>query len=558
MSESIKSENPFIKGITYWVIMLSYSYYILIAGQFLNKYIPKFNLGYIIVVLVPLILATFFHISGIYKFSLKVQKRHLSKHENSHSVNEVSNLPILHNDPYGIIKPISEYKEKLEEILNSISVKHFAINDEVLVSLYTHGLFNVKERFWTTTYLTSGFWTHGRTDVITANKAMLDRLHQTNNKSIKRLFLLKNSEEEEIKHIANKVSEYKNQGPKGEIKIKEMFNDFESLKNICQAFESKDCEIKYYFDGTDHNSIGIIKNKTEIALYDNFRIDYFDGGDDSEITGVKIYHEKHRLFNAKKEEIITYFDSIWKKSNDISILFNKLENALIYYSEKIDYTYSRLLKFNYNLNIKDSELKNEEMLIVKNFIEQRKYLKNVNDYLDIGTCTGRYPFTLSEILINSSILGIDADEDCVEFCNIEKMKYSQIKNIKNILFKKIDFLYDDFTNGKFNLITCMLGTISHFGWNKKETHDDDLQKAINKMKALLSVNGILIISNWTDFGLSGNILEIYNDYDRKRLRSFTEKSELLKTRLETNFEIVTIIRTPNNNLDIFFCKKSKK
>lgn len=177
----------------------------------------------------------------------------------------------------------------------------------------------------------------------------------------------------------------------------------------------------------------------------------------------------------------------------------------------------------------------------------------MKDYLDIGTCTGRYPFNLSHRLLNASILGIDADDDCIEFSNIQKQKFPY--STKNILFKRVDFLYDSILNSKFELITCMLGTISHFGWNKNENFEDDLQVSLNKMNSLLNINGILVISNWTEFALSGNILEIYNEYDRKRLQNFTEKIGVLKKRLDIYFDVVNIIRTPDNNLDILFCKK---
>jgi hypothetical protein len=140
-----------------------------IGGQFLNQYMPKYNLGYVIIGLAPLLVVFFTRVKGVYRIRVPVTK-------------------ILTHDPCGVIFPVLEYKENLEEILKSISSKHFTISDEILISLYTRGLSLVNKRFWTTTYLTSGFWAHGRADVKAANIQLLDRLKNTENKDIKRVF----------------------------------------------------------------------------------------------------------------------------------------------------------------------------------------------------------------------------------------------------------------------------------------------------------------------------------------------------------------------------------
>lgn len=556
MSDSIETKNPILKGLKYTVIIISYCYYIGIGGDYLTQhYFPKYYLGFIVVGLTPFAIALIIHLTGIYEFSFKLSRK-ISTEKDVVALQQEFHLQNdAQNDPYGIVLPILNYKSKLEEILKSISEKHFSINDELVIELYKHGLEKVNERFWTTTYLSSGFWTHGRTDVINANIEMLNRLLSKENKSIRRVFLLKNPLLEEIRLIGANVAELKNQGLKGENKIQQLFDEFEILKKICSDFQKKGCEIKFFFDSIDHASIGITKYKTEIALYDNLRIDYFDGGEDAEIKGVNIFHEKHKSFNDKKVELTNYFELLWKKSHDINILFEKLEHALKYYSEKIDYSYPRLIQFDYNLNLKDKNLKDEEFAIVSQHLEKENKVERIIEYLDIGTCTGRYPFGLSKKLSKANILGIDADADCIEFCNIQKQKFAKSLNTKNILFSHTDVLYDNISNTKFDLVTCMLGTISHFGWNKNINFEDDLQLTLKKISLSLNSKGTLIIGNWTDFGLSGNILEIYNDFDRTRLRNFTEKTETLIKRLEFYFNLIEVIRTKDNNIDIIICEK---
>jgi len=458
------------------------------------------------------------------------------------------------DDPFGVSKPIFSYKNKLQ-IEN-----HLEVNDELLVSLYKGGLERVKKRFWTTTYLTSGFWAHGKDDIYHANESMLKRVSKS--KDVKRIFLLQNDISTFLRDIGKNVIDCRNRKDIRGMEI--IMGNFQRLKETCRRFMHEGCLIKYCHDRFAFQALEDFKeNDTEIALYDDFRVDYFDGGHDGRISGVRIYTKNHPSFIRRKISLERYHEKVWESGDDINNLFILIENTYKYYSEKIDYSFPKLMRFDSIVNNNDFKLKEDEKQKLINFLTQSDHFKKVHNYLDIGTCTGRYPFELSEHLKNPNtfILGLDADADCVEYCKTKmKLKDTHLPN-QVLAFKESDFLKSDdhILVNSYDLITCMLGTISNFGWDKSSSsrHKDDLHKSLAKMQSVLAQDGLLVISNWTEVGLNTEMLEIYDDLDRKKLRDFTEPKHILQERLEDFFEIISVETTIDSRLDIFFCRLKK-
>ena len=60
---------------------------------------------------------------------------------------------------------------------------------DMCVSTYTEALERVKQRFWTTTSLSSGFWINNDPRVLHANSRLIARLRRDDN-TVRRLFLL--------------------------------------------------------------------------------------------------------------------------------------------------------------------------------------------------------------------------------------------------------------------------------------------------------------------------------------------------------------------------------
>jgi hypothetical protein len=76
--------------------------------------------------------------------------------------------------------------------------------------------------------------------------------------------------------------------------------------------------------------------------------------------------------------------------------------------------------------------------------------------------------------------------------------------------------------GEFDLITCMLGTLSHFGWDRSRTHEDRIQRALARMATLLSSKGLLFLGTWSEYACNNlNMLGIYRQGDRKRLAEWS-------------------------------------
>ncbi len=472
-------------------------------------------------------------------------------------------------DSYGISKPIIQYKNKLDAIVDEFTShhrskdieNHLLVNDQLLIDLYINALENVKKRFWTTTYLTSGFWAHGRRDVLKANVHMLERLRSTKSKDVRRLFLLREDERDLLKSLAKEVTDCRGR-PNGMAQLDEIGKKLRRLRDICRQLSTLKCDIRFFYvNNKQYERSENIKEDTEVAFYDDFRIDFFDGGKEGKISGLRIFTDVHESFMMDKSDLEEDFLNMWNSAQPVDGLLLKMQRTFDYYATKIDYTFPKLLEFDSQIHIKDSKLKAEELSCLKKYLTVNKYFNTVRRYLDIGTCTGRYPFNLKQEFEKKkkkvSILGIDADPECIAYTNAKKKIEENNKPDNRILFQKSDFLVDDkdLSGKKFDLITCMLGTISHFGWekpSKSKFKNDDLQMAIKKMKSLLSSNGLLVISNWTEIGLDSNMLEIYSETDRKNLRQFTEEDTKLKKRLEEFFSVET--KTVNKRLKLYFCK----
>ena len=92
-------------------------------------------------------------------------------------------------------------------------------------------------------------------------------------------------------------------------------------------------------------------------------------------------------------------------------------------SSSIDYTYKKLLEYDLDVYATDKTIKDNELEIVLSEMQRMNHYTNVHSYLDIGFCTGRYPFTMQQYLQPSSkIAGIDAEYNCYEYALIQNTK----------------------------------------------------------------------------------------------------------------------------------------
>ncbi len=490
-------------------------------------------------------------------------------------VRQWETIPAIHDDGLGIISPIADYREKLKTDIHFISTlsesksvtKPLELDERLIVDLYTSGLKNVEKRFWTTTYLSSGFWVHKSYPVLNANRELLSRLSNRNERDVKRLFIIRHPFEEEKEILKRKLVDYKSRKD-NIVKLEQHYKEFRSLRDSCEEMIRMNCEVRYAYQNPSlplpiHDEK--IDADTEIAIYDNFRVDFFGGAMTKKIGRIRTYTNKHHNFDGFLNNAENVFTDLWERGENIDSLLADFDEIHKTFERKVDYTFEKLLKFDNNFNHSDKLIKDAEMTCVKNHLSSKDYWNNVFVYLDIGTCTGRYPFELKNLFSSKDCLiwGFDANPDCIEYLQVKKkiIEDAQQTEFPNLIFKEENFLANRdmlIEDGKkFNLITCMLGTISHFGRQSHGNLKTHLQTALEKMKAILAKNGLLIISNWTSEGIKNNMLSIYNENDLTNLKEGTESTFSLRKRLELMGMTVTRETVgPKGELDILFIRLS--
>ena len=437
-------------------------------------------------------------------------------------------------------------------------------------SFYIEGLKQVSKRFFTTTFLRSPFWNQKPDDskILTANLDMLNRFKTTGGES-RRLLLLDNEMDFNIELILDKFQRFRRQGR--EIELQKIKSSFNYLKQNWRKLADENCELRFTYDDSRYTflpkNLDFSPHETEIALYDDFRVDLFYGGDTFEITRLKTITKANTNFNAVYRDVKSYFDDLWAQSKPIEDLIKDLEYQLDLIERRIDYKSQWLAFFEGDFDKEDRNTKAEEFEVVQNFLSERQQQGNqLQHHLDVGTCTGRYIMGLRHFINddnNSLILGIDVDIDCVNFAT-QNVKV-KTESDPRIHVQQSDFLvsdnpkYDTIGPRKFDLATCMLGTISHFGTDRNKQNDDNLQKAIQRFYDVLNPNGLLIISSWNDVACSSaytGMLSTYEVRDYKKLKLNTPNDLNLRNRLEqNNFTIVNIAKL--TRLNVFFCIKNQ-
>ena len=275
------------------------------------------------------------------------------------------------------------------------------------------------------------------------------------------------------------------------------------------------------------------EQNSEIALYDHFRVDVFMGGHTGIISGVEVYCESASDFQSYLEGTEQYFEYLWNHGSSITEFLEKLGAAHEFAKTRIDYTPNYLAKYEFGLSASDEKLKTIEFSRVDEFLRNNELWGKIDRYLDIGTCTARYPRELFDAVSEKGyIIGLDNDSDSVDFARSlvadfkRKNADSSTLAKKNLRILEADFcgvgennnLFDDLKS--FDLITCMLGTLSHFGWDRNTDFRDSLQLALERMATLLAEDGVLIMGTWS--ALACNQLHMLDIYKPEDSRTFSE------------------------------------
>jgi hypothetical protein len=428
------------------------------------------------------------------------------------------------------------------------------------VSTYAEALHRVTTRFWTTTYLSSGFWTKPQVAVLDANKKMMERL--VKNGEARRLFLVQQPLSEEVdawkeQHILDRKL-----GRLARLKNRE--EQFKQLRTNIAELIKVGCKVRVMHDASSlflrlPAEMYFRENDSELAIYDRFRVDIFEGGSTGTISGVTCYTPAIHKFNAYLEQAEAYFEELWETGSEMSDFIASLEAALSSASARIDYESNWLAFYELGLGPEDTALKTVESKRVEEVLRRLGKWGRLERCLDVGTCTGRYPMFLAPALSPQGIaLGIDDDVDCVRFAQANVAR--KCPDDHRIRIKREDFSGPDLgIKGSFDLITCMLGTLSHFGRGRTRatggTFQDNLQQTLARMRALLKDDGIVILGTWSEQACAARqMLGIYKDNERLRLAEWTPSIKELHQRLrQAGLEVVEEAQ-PDIRLDLTVCR----
>jgi 2-polyprenyl-3-methyl-5-hydroxy-6-metoxy-1,4-benzoquinol methylase len=472
----------------------------------------------------------------------------------------------------GYAKTIRRERQKLNEIvdtLNQFATRLTPVARTPIqfgstiapISSYTEALGRVEQRFWTTTFLSSGFWTRSHGQVLAANEEMLERIKKSGGEA-RRLFLLDQPPNLVVQAYRDHRILQRQLHKYDELEI--LQDEHEHLKNNMKSLLHQGFEVRVVFDGTKvHRGLpnGMLSDPkdSELAIYDDFRIDVFDGGRHGIIHTVESYSPLFQYFPAYLTAAISYFNELWARADPMAEFIEDLQDAVDYTKSKIDYESNWLAIYEYALSQEDEGLKTIELARVVEVLREETKNQDVEiaRYLDIGTCTGRYPIQLrSWVTPNGKILGVDEDYDCIRFARANVQQ--KCPDEKRIVISQRDFVARDLDiRGKFDLITCMLGTLSHFGWDRSRTYDDRLQKALGRMATLLSDKGLLFLGTWSEYACKNHkMLEIYSQGDRERLADWSPNTAELENRLmAVGLKVVERVQ-PELRLDLTWCRRA--
>ena len=426
----------------------------------------------------------------------------------------------LKNSSEGSI--IEDSLSYVDELLEKVHQNMFIAGQQQALEHYTEKLKHLERDFFTTTFLGSSFWwiPDDQFHIVTDNIETAKRLKEKKVKEpIRRLILLEEPLDQFIERTVNKI--------------------VEDIKREIDALESEwSTTIKHLKVMKEHITMklfipkGAFWNKflnAEIACYDDKEFDFFTRDRRNNITGVEIYFDYKKYPHSKKrgemESFITMFNQAWNSTKTIPLdkFIDQFEEELWKAKHAISYEKNWLLSYLKDYNEEDKKLKDAESNVLFEMIGDKKFRR----YLDIGEGMGRYSIMFANKDIAEDIVGIDFDRECTKVAEHE----TKAKSLSNIRHECEDIInYNG--NGKFDIITCMMGTISHIA------EQGNLEKFMNKLEDLTDKGGLIYISAWNRAERERTFLSIYTEYEKKRLAENSPSCEELEKLFEEyNFKI---------------------
>lgn len=432
--------------------------------------------------------------------------------------------------------------EIVERIVAPASSAHnpsfFALSNDHCVDAYEGGLGTVKNRFWTTTFFTSGFWSNTGGREMAANADLISRLKKAESPDLRRLFLLPVPQnnffdrEEQIARTARRQLD--------DAALEHMADRIRNIEASIKIMKAQNFQVKVAHDRdafrwnaclSDELKSGGHADDAELAIYDRHRVDMYHGGRSGFISRANVFVEEMNGFNAHLESAERYFAEIWEDATEIEEAVIEWRARLHRAKARVDYRSNWLAKYDHGVFRRDRELKKFEIrasiAAISAWLAERDGPSQIRSSLDIGTCTCRYPIELqAEGFFDDDALicAVDEDPDCIAF---SEAKIVDAALDEKIMLVEADFLstsHPEIEHGEFELITCMMGTVSHFGNLEcgSDFERSGVQRALNRMYKVLQPEGLLLVGMWSDSAIrSAEFLRIYTDADAQVLQRWS-------------------------------------
>lgn len=116
--------------------------------------------------------------------------------------------------------------------------------------------------------------------------------------------------------------------------------------------------------------------------------------------------------------------------------------------------------------------------------------------LDIGTATGRYVLAFDRL--GYLACGIDVSAEAVEIARSNLASFGGDRE----RIQQMDAQDMGFSDGGFNLVSCMMGTLAHVARP---------DRALAEIQRVLAPGGVLLLSNWQPRATEADFLTVNTD-----------------------------------------------
>lgn len=403
---------------------------------------------------------------------------------------------------------------------------------------YIDALSHVETAFATTTYLDSGFWTSRDIKIVGANKRMLNKIKRAKG-TARRLIILNRSIPDELDNQRRRRRLLRSGAPDEVERMNREYRAFArtNLALIKQGFEVR---IAHDMHGA-HQSLPekvFQPGDTELALYDEARVDSFFGFTSKDRSRVEVYDASKFLdFEVLQAQAGMYFAALWesKEAEDFAGFGVQMDLAIEEVNNEIDYSPNWLALYD-RAGGEDGALKAAEGTLIRKWLKSRYGSINARlaSHVDLGTCTGRYIAELSSwVREDARVTAIDMDPDCIR---LVKLKQSRGELRAGAIIREGDIRQrDKLPTQTYDLVTCMMGTLCHLNRKTqvKSLYQDDWQTALENIARLLASAGDAFVAVWDRERCQngGGVLDIYDDRSRSILCEKSPSQRELQARI---------------------------